>query len=256
MAFVKLNTYTASLSDIESLQDTTDGQRRGFDFVTLTNWASGNTSVPAIAVGSVLDINGALFELQSSDLTIGSVPGVATDDLYIKLTVSGGSTVSANWYTTAPTWDAAKGGWYDGTDKVLRFIVDFDGSTTWDNKREIIVRNSKVMYLRVDDEGIYVDGDILIDGEITPSNSPSSGTWTINNGSSLVIPRGTYFINDQGGTGAFNWIIEIYVSGSWRSSIRCEGTTGGGGGVIFSDGTNVRISNDTGSTRTAYYLKF
>jgi hypothetical protein len=148
MAWTRVNDYgpTVADSDIESLQDTVDVQRRTYDAVTLNNWTSGDTSAPTIAVGSVIEINGSVFEVQTSAITIGSVPGGATDDLYIKLTVTGGTTVTADWSTTAPTWDAAKGGWFDGTNKVLPFVVDYDGSTTWDNKREIVSRFNENSY--------------------------------------------------------------------------------------------------------------
>lgn len=182
MAWSRVNNYgpTAAASNIEALQSTVDTQRRTYDAVTLNNWSSGNTSAPTIAVGSVIEINGSVFEVDTSAITIGSVPGGATDDLYIKLTVTGGTTVTADWSTTAPTWDAAKGGWFDGTNKVLPFVVDYDGAN-WNNKRELVLRFNRVVFIDVDGQwaGDFTATQFISAGYgITPSGSFHSNNAT------------------------------------------------------------------------------
>jgi hypothetical protein len=139
MAWTQINLYgpTVADSDIEALQSTTDTQRRGYDFVVFTNIGVTNTSAPAVEIGSVLEVNGSLFEVDTSNITIGSVPGGATSDLYVKLTVTGSNpaTLTADWTITAPSWDTAKGGWFDGSTKYLNIIADYDGASAWSNKR-------------------------------------------------------------------------------------------------------------------------
>jgi hypothetical protein len=80
----------------------------------------------------------------------------------------------------------------------------------------------------------------------------------IGSASSVAIADNTRWTPSAG---FYNWTvagasdaamyIEIFVSGGWRQS----GIGQGGGGFMWFDGTNMRIYNNTGISRTAYYQK-
>lgn len=100
-------------------------QRLGYQAISLTNFAS-DTDEPAIAAGSKVEIGDALFEF-ASDESITGWSGIAvSSDVYIHLTVSG-SSVTASFSITAPTWDDAKQGWYSGAVRVVGGLYK-DGS--------------------------------------------------------------------------------------------------------------------------------
>ncbi len=91
-------------------------QRIAKNQISLTNFA--NTSEPAIAAGSVVEVGGALYVF-SSDEAITGWSGVSNDtDAYIKL-VPGVSLVTAEFVEAAPTWSDSKQGWYNGNDRYV-----------------------------------------------------------------------------------------------------------------------------------------
>ena len=90
----------------------TEASRYGDNGVSLTEWASGNTTIPEIASGSTLEINGAMCEYVSD--TALTTTGIADGWCYIKHVVSG-TTVTPTLTNTWGTWDTAKQGYYDGS---------------------------------------------------------------------------------------------------------------------------------------------
>ena len=144
MAFEQINDYAPGAIDLENVTETVDVQRRGYEEITLTEFDQlPGTTVPEVVVGSTIDINGTLYELQAANASIsgtittypkGNIPlsfvGDAgspiqnrTSPNYIVMDTTGANPVPT-WTTTAPAWDAAKGGWYSGSDKYLPYIVD------------------------------------------------------------------------------------------------------------------------------------
>lgn len=91
-------------------------QRLGYQAISLTNF--GNTSEPQIAAGSKVEIGSSLFEFTALESITGWSGIAVSSNVYIKLTVSG-SSVTASFTTTAPTWDTAKQGWYSGSDRYI-----------------------------------------------------------------------------------------------------------------------------------------
>ena len=88
-----------------------EGQK-GYNGVTLTNFAN-DTTEPGIAQGSVIEIAGALYEFTGPEPeTVASWGGVGNGtQAYIEIT-AGGSTATAAWTTTPPSWDTDKQGFY------------------------------------------------------------------------------------------------------------------------------------------------
>lgn len=98
--------YGVGDQDIEDLMLSTDAQRKGYCGVSLTNYD--NTTVPAIAAGSVVEDNGALYKFSTEESISGSP---ADGTIYIML-VPSGSSITAEFTATAPTWSDDKQGFY------------------------------------------------------------------------------------------------------------------------------------------------
>ena len=106
-------------------------QRIGLLRLSLTNFA--NTSEPAIAAGSVVEVGGSLYVF-SGDEAITGWGGVSNDtDAYIKL-VPGVGLVTAEFVEAAPTWSDAKQGWYDGNDRYVAGLHRGAGAGDYEDK--------------------------------------------------------------------------------------------------------------------------
>jgi hypothetical protein len=109
MAGSKLNTYGVGDVNLTNLMQVLDACRIGFHAVSLTEWAT--TTVPKIAAGSKVEVNGAIYKFDADETITGS----PSDGLvYIKLIPSGDS-ITAQFTNTAPAWDDEKQGWYSST---------------------------------------------------------------------------------------------------------------------------------------------
>lgn len=128
----KINNYGVGDVQADSIMETLDTQRVGYHALTITEYDT--DTKPAIAAGSKIEINGALFEFDSEE-TISGTP--SDGDVYILLTPSGDS-VTASFTNTAPTWSDSKHGWY-GTGgsanyRYANFIMTKSG-TDYSDKR-------------------------------------------------------------------------------------------------------------------------
>jgi len=99
--------------DWQSFGTQVEKQRRGFSALRLTDFA-GSSGYPQIAAGSVVELNGSLFQFPSND----SIGGSATASVlnYILLEVSGtgpDQIVTPSFTVTDPTWFDNKNGFYD-----------------------------------------------------------------------------------------------------------------------------------------------
>lgn len=109
---VQLNYYSNSDVSLIDLMNTADGTFIGKHQVSLTNYD--NTSLPAVAIGSIVEVNGTLYKFT----TESAISGSAVDGTnYILLVPSGDpalgtATVTPTWSQTSPTWSDSKQGWY------------------------------------------------------------------------------------------------------------------------------------------------
>jgi hypothetical protein len=113
MAGDKVNNYSQVDSDILALQLTADKTFKGYHQLTLTNYD--NTTVPAIAAGSAVECNGALYKFDTEEAISTTDPvtsaTVADGTVYVCI-VPGATTCTAAFTATAPTWSDSKQGWY------------------------------------------------------------------------------------------------------------------------------------------------
>ncbi len=121
----KINNYTVSDVNLTAMMETIDAQRQGFMKVSITNYD--NDSEPEIAAGSMIEVNGALYEFDV-DEEIGGSP--SDGDVFIKI-IPSGVTCSAEFTNTEPEWDDEKGGWYEPltNNRYLHFIMYKSGSS-------------------------------------------------------------------------------------------------------------------------------
>jgi len=112
MSLTKINTYSnVGNSSIDNLMLCSDDLFIGHDKLTLTHLL--DTTVPAIAAGSIIDISGDLF-------SAGSEESISTTDPHTSTTVVDGliyifvnsATGLAYFTATIPTWSDSKQGWY------------------------------------------------------------------------------------------------------------------------------------------------
>lgn len=114
MALTLLNTYAVGNVDLTNLMAVSNSLFN----VSLTLTHMTDTTVPAIAAGSTIEVNGALLKAETEE-------AISTTDPHTSATVADGTVYAmvdgtnklAYFTATAPTWSDAKQGWY--------------GTTTW-----------------------------------------------------------------------------------------------------------------------------
>jgi hypothetical protein len=83
----------------------------------LIGLANMNTpSAPAILAGSRMEVNGTLYKAQINENIEGAPVNNARNFIYV---APGVESATAQYSTVVPTWDAAKGGWYDGNNRAV-----------------------------------------------------------------------------------------------------------------------------------------
>jgi len=106
MSGTKVNNYAIGDDNIEALMLAMDQNVKGQSSISLTEMST--TTVPKIAAGSWIEVNGTTFKFDSDETLTGSPSdGV----VYIRI-IPSTSTCTAEMTNTAPTWSNSKQGWY------------------------------------------------------------------------------------------------------------------------------------------------
>lgn len=196
MAGSKVNNYAIGDVNLTSVMSTLDDTRIGYCAVSLTNYAT--TGVPAIAAGSKVEVDGALFKFDSEE-AIGGSPSDGT--VYIKL-VPAGSSITAEFTNTAPSWSTEKQGWYSPTAgeesyRYLPFGMTKSGST-YSGKYEMITPS--VAGVKSFSDGAFSVSGLLYSGSTIAfmANLASTMDYSLGNaqtiimGSEIIDPVGVY----------------------------------------------------------------
>lgn len=240
MAGSKVNNYGVGDVDLTALMDSTDVQRKGYVGLSITNFD--NDSEPAIAIGSKIEVNGALFEFDSEE-AIGGAP--ADGIIYIK-TIPAGASITAEFTATAPTWDDSKQGWYgtvaSATHRYLPYRMILD-TGDYKEKIELSEKKSEIMFNR---EAIIEE---YIAAEDTTVNAAYEDVAPVLS-AELVVTRGDivrviYYCETKGGTTVQEQLIEV---GS--ATIGLIPTVG----TIFA--TGVATIGDVGHSTGAYVSRY
>jgi len=218
MAGTQINNYSQSDSNILELQLTSDQSFKGKHLVSLTNY--NNTSLPAVAAGSVIEVNGALYKFTSEEVITGS-PSDGTVYVYIDP-----ATITAVFTNTSPTWSDSKQGWYGTSGTVnCRYIYILNkASAVYTGKNVInsrIIKREFIASFGSGDANKTINHDIsnantnkrilsinyiaYKSGVLSPSISNVSSVYNINN---IYFNDTTIYI-DRSTTGT---AIDFYIT--------------------------------------------
>lgn len=141
----KLSNYSTTYTSITWMQIAIDGQRIGYDGVSISEFTS--SVQPAIAAGSKIDCAGALFSFSTIETisTVDPVSSLSVADgvVYICLLPSS-SQISAAFTATAPVWRTDYNGWYlnsTSEKRCLPFSMT-KNSTEYTNKKSLVFSNN------------------------------------------------------------------------------------------------------------------
>jgi hypothetical protein len=210
----------------------------------LTEWDT--LTEPEIADGIYIQHGGALY-LVDGDEAISGAP--LDGDVFVKISESLG-VLTAEFVNSDAGYE-----WND----IYRGYYHIDGTQIFCIK--IVKDGTDYKKYRMDRSNIDIEGDIAMTGDLAISGDTdvSDGNLTINmsitTGSQIVtasgtwtIPKGLYQMTPDNSY----LILELYISGSWRG---IPGNFNSAFGLVFSDGTNMRIKNNDSSSRSIYYQK-
>ena len=213
-----------SITQATVRNDQLELQRRGFINVSLT--ALSTTAVPDVEVGSAWEIGGSIYEVDTGDETPSGWSGISNDtQVYIKFTASG---EALEFTTTAPSYSAAKGGWYSGNDRYLaRVYKDSSGNAA-----------GKAVYPQWPETYAYIPGGL------SGGNIPFSNIETLTSGSSWTVPDDVYrvkatIVGAGGGGGA-----SLGAGGSAGGDTTFNSVTSSGGLGGAAGGTNNTDGDD------------
>jgi hypothetical protein len=173
MAGSKINDYGVGDVNATSIMETLDAQRIGFHSLTLTEFDT--TTKPAIAAGSKVEINGALFKFDAEE-AISGAPADGT--VYVLLSTLGDS-VTASFTATAPTWSDSKQGFYGTGGNANYRYANFKMTKSGANYSEkAMLPLSKTVNFSVDESGDVECNDIDCN-DISGVDTVLSGTLDI-----------------------------------------------------------------------------
>lgn len=178
-----------------------------------------NTSIPALAIGSYIQLGDSLYIVDTEDYTIQGTP--VDGNNYIRIEPS-------------------------GTNLIATWIQD-KSSYAWNpvnNYYEIAVSDYALLpYIVVKNGTEYTKTFLFANFSIPVS---TFGTKEMTSGSIWQVPQGIYMISTYR---ACDLLLSNDSGGTLVSSIS-------NGSMIVSDGINVRIQDDSGTSHTISYRKF
>ncbi|RKZ08419.1 hypothetical protein DRQ25_09110 [Candidatus Fermentibacteria bacterium] len=134
---------------------------KGQNSISLTNWVSANTTLPAIAAGSSIEINGAFATFGTETAITGGSSG--TIYLYIDVTTTPGTPLP-KFTNSAPTWDDAKGGWYSSNDRYTGHFMTWNGASAYTEKGVFDAAEKTGLTIKKHIDGSIITLDGVIDG--------------------------------------------------------------------------------------------
>jgi hypothetical protein len=174
----------------------------GYNGISLSN--RDNDSEPVIYGGSTVEISNSIFIFNSNESITGWSSITTGSTAYVKLTpagTAGTQTVTAGWASTAPTYIAAKGGFYLSAGSDIRYVASAikHSATEYGFKQKLMGENSTT-----------TGGTIIT--EVTFSSSPTNGSDFIVHEPCLVY--GKFDINASAGDNVYA-LIQGKVNGTY-----------------------------------------
>lgn len=230
--------YNAQNENMEELAKTTSE-------INLTNWDTGSTA-PTVDAGSVIEAFGSQYSVTSSE-TI-STSGASTGTLYL---VFDASTPEFVWTDTLPVWSSAYRGYYDGDNRFTGHQCTWDGSTSFTEKLRWISDSKNGDAAKYGPDVFSVEGTLDV-GALDSNWTGTYSTQSILNGASWVPSSGIYMMTGDNTGNTFGVQISSDGGTTWYPA---SGQLTSPAGLVVSDGTNYRILNNSGATRTVYHRK-
>lgn len=243
-------------------------QRTGYMGLSLTNFD--NVAEPQIAAGSIIEVGGSVAKFDANENITGWAGIGADNDAYIKL-VPAAPAITAEFTTTAPTWDDAKQGYYGvGGFATHRYVGGLykDAGGNYTKKYYYKIKETSVSGEVLNPKCIKTaniqDGAVTVDklGALSVTNIKLADNavsedkinfvtqgvvTTIGNGDTWCPNAGLYLLVVE----LANSIkLEVYADGAWRTE--ADFTTHW---TIFTNGNHVRLKNTGGGNRTIYGIK-
>lgn len=219
----------------------------------LTEWDS--ATVPALSENVYINHGGALFQVQDSDYAITGSP--SDGRVYVKIERSGDTLISefvnsASGYS----WNYVYSGFYhaDGS-QLLPYVLVKSGANYLKYRLSEFGDNYDIS-----DDSVNIGYDLTVGNYLTVTDTVVSwkasvenlelrngtgGGWTIAPLTSFVIPAGTYII------AASQVFLQVFWGAAWRHDSSGHFVSG----MVFSDGTNMRLYNpNAASSRLVDYI--
>lgn len=204
----------------------------GFNGLSLTNW-DGGTSKPEIADGSLIEVAGGVVKF-TADEAIQDEAGLSDGTVYVYIDVQT-ATPFPFFSNTAPSWDAAKNGFYDTSGNRATGHVMTRGSSgaSFSSKREFFDKEGGLQFTKSSDGNLSIDGNALANkfdagsGMVLSKNN-SYTFVTVAPGGILSLGTGLYMIQPQSrGSGAGEMQLEVFDGSSWGGTGLTDPYSGG-----------------------------
>ena len=126
--------------------------------ITLSAYST--TAAPDVKVGSVFEDNGAIFIVDTSDITPTGYAGITNSTtFYLYYDESASVFIYSN---TAPTWSDVLQGWYNSNDRAFFSMFKDSGGTLYENKRLLLSQNNFNM-----PNDLNVENDLTVQNDLT-----------------------------------------------------------------------------------------
>lgn len=169
----------------------------GLSLARLTNWDT--TLEPQVAAGSRFEVNGAYYSVAVNE-AISGWASVSAGVVYVYATPSGAS-ASFSYSATAPTYDAAKGGWYNGTARALFRIVK-ESSSSWAKKALMAsVGRASELQDEIDARAAAVSAEAAARASAISTEASARSNADAAEAAARIAER------DFGAVGSLSWII-------------------------------------------------
>jgi hypothetical protein len=250
-------------ADWETLLNVNSAGNVGFNAISLQNWDSG-TLAPAIAAGSMIEINGSIAYFQNQE----AIGGIQTGVNYLQFVVSG-TTVTPSWTLTAPAWNADKAGWFVGSNRASGHVCYQSGGAYSEKHQRVGAQGYHNMQAgeNIFRGTVYVPNGNIVAGlnvDVTghtisksfETKTTSNRAWvTSGTEGTVVFPVGIIIGSLDLVTQSSNVYVQIKdTGGTWRTIV--DGADGPRPFFFISDGTNYRyvLSESTGSSTISYMV--
>lgn len=173
---------------------------KGYDGISLTEWAAGDTDKPQIAAGSVIEIDGAIAKF-TNQTALTDEGGLADGWCYIKFVVSGADVVPT-LTNTFGTWDTAKQGFYATNDRYSLHAMYRSGAVTKIfTGKNIINKDNAIIGIKTITEN-YTGADTAVGSFLVSLAVPVSNVFDVMGGITTASNK----------HGVLSWAINLATS--------------------------------------------